>query len=50
MPAAVNEASVLSSQYFATLRSVTIEVRTPGRSAAIRAPSDGSTSRPMTMS
>ena len=31
-------------------RSVTMAVRAPGRSAAMRAPSDGSTSRPITMS
>ena len=50
MPASASEASVCSSQCFATLRSVTMAVRAPGRNAAMRAPSDGSTSRPMTMS
>ena len=34
----------------ATVRSVTMAVRAPGRNAAMRAPSEGSTSRPMTMS
>ena len=50
MPASASEASVFSSQCLATVRSVTMAVRTPGRKAATRAPSDGSTSRPMTMS
>jgi hypothetical protein len=50
MPASVRDASVCSSQCLATVRSVTIAVRAPGRSAAIRAPSDASTSRPITMS
>ena len=50
MPACASEPSVFSSQCFATVRSVTMAVRTPGRKAAMRAPSDGSTSRPITMS
>jgi hypothetical protein len=50
MPASASEASVLSSQCLATLRSVTMAVRAPGRNAATRPPSDGSTSRPITMS
>ena len=50
MPASDSEASVCSSQCLATVRSVTMAVRAPGRSAATRPPSDGSTSRPMTMS
>ena len=50
MPASASAASVFSSQCFATVRSVTMAVRAPGRNAAMRAPSDGSTSRPMTMS
>jgi hypothetical protein len=50
MPAAANEICVFSSQCLATVRSVTIAVRTPGRNAATRAPSDCSTSRPMMMS
>ena len=37
MPACASEASVASSQCFATVRSVTMAVRTPGRSAATRA-------------
>src|SRR5438445_644230 len=37
MPAAASDASVGSSQYFATVRSVTTAVRTPGRKAAIGA-------------
>ena len=50
MPASASERSVGSSQCLATVLSVTIAVRTPGRSAAMRAPSDASTPRPMTMS
>ena len=41
MPASVSERSVCSSQCLATVRSVTMAVRTPGRNAATRAPSDG---------
>ena len=50
MPASASERSVGSSQCFATVRSVTMAVRTPGRNAATRAPSEASTPRPMTMS
>ena len=50
MPACASEASACSSQCFATVRSVTMAVRAPGRNAATRAPSDCSTPRPMTMS
>ena len=50
IPACDSDASVGSSQCLATVRSVTMAVRAPGRKAAMRAPSDGSTSRPMTMS
>jgi hypothetical protein len=50
MPASASEASVFSNQCLATLRSVTMAVRAPGRNAATRPPSDCSTSRPMTMS
>jgi len=39
-----------SSQCFANGAIGTMAVRTPGRNAATRAPNDGSTSRPMTMS
>jgi hypothetical protein len=50
MPAAASELSVFSSQCLATVRSVTIAARTPGRNAATRPPSVCSTSRPMMMS
>ncbi|MGY4381604.1 hypothetical protein ACVWZ3_009243 [Bradyrhizobium sp. i1.3.6] len=50
MPAEASDASVGSSQYFATVRSVMIAVRTPGRKRATRSPSEASTPRPMTMS
>lgn len=50
MPASDSAASVGFSQYLATVRSVTMAVRTPGRNAAILAPSDFKTSRPMMMS
>src|SRR5260370_1299922 len=41
MPACASEVSVCSSQCFATLRSVTMAARAPGRNAATRVPSDG---------
>ena len=42
MPACASDASVCASQCFATVRSVTIAVRAPGRSAAMRLPSEAS--------
>ena len=50
MPACASDAWVGASQFFATVRSVTMAVRTPGRIAAMREPSDCNTSRPITMS
>jgi hypothetical protein len=50
MPACLSDASVCSNQCFATVWSVTMAVRAPGRSALMRSPSEASWSRPITMS
>ena len=50
MPAAASCASIASRCARATFSSVTIASRAPGLSAAMRAPSDAATPRPITMS
>ena len=50
MPAEASDASAAARCALATFSSVTITVRAPGRSALVRAPSEASSPRPMTMS